>query len=129
MFDGHGGKQAANFASKHVLPILQEELAGASVKTNTALPEDLGEYTELSDEDKLAWQMQDAMVQCLPTALVSTFRKVQEQFHANTKVFYGSATSSFSDAQSTQCHVLRCWHLSLTAVALYTVCSVLLLQA
>ena len=101
VFDGHGGKQAANFASKHVLPIFQEELAGASLTTDTALPEDLSEYTELSDDDRLAWQVQDAMVQCLPTALVSTFRKVQDQFHANTKVCCCSATGFFLGAQST----------------------------
>lgn len=90
VFDGHGGKQAANFASKHVLPILQEELAGASLKAESALPEDLLEYAELSDEDKHAWHMQDTMVQHLPAALVSTFRKVQDQFHANTQVCQGS---------------------------------------
>lgn len=90
VFDGHGGKQAASFASKHVLPILQQELAGAILKTDIALPEDLLEYTELSDEDKHAWHMQDTMVQRLPTALVSTFRKVQDQFHANTQVSQGS---------------------------------------
>lgn len=120
VFDGHGGKQAANFASKHVLPVLQQELARASVKTDTALPEDLWGYTELSDEDKLAWQMQDTMVQRLPTALVSTFRKVQDQFHANTQVCYGSATTFFSGAQSTQHCSVRCQHLP-SADALHTV--------
>lgn len=94
MFDGHGGKQAASFASKHVLPILQEELAGASLKTESALPEDLLEYSELSDEDKHAWHMQDTMVQRLPAALVATFRKVQDQFHANTQVCQSSASCS-----------------------------------
>ena len=92
VFDGHGGKQAASFASKHVLPILQEELAGVHVKSDTALPEVLCEYTQLSDNDKLAWRMQDTMVQCLPAALVSTFKKVQDQFHAHTQVCYAPCT-------------------------------------
>ncbi|KAL3143652.1 hypothetical protein ABBQ38_002448 [Trebouxia sp. C0009 RCD-2024] len=92
VFDGHGGKQAAGFASKHVLPILQEELAGVDVKPDAALPEVLCEYTQLSDDDKLAWRMQDAMVQCLPAALVSTFKKVQDQFHAHTQVSGSTAT-------------------------------------
>lgn len=86
VFDGHGGKQAASFASKHVLPILQEALAGVNVKPDTALPEIFSEYTQLSDDDKLAWRTQDTMVQCLPAALVSTFKKVQDQFHAHTQV-------------------------------------------
>ena len=121
VFDGHGGKQAANFASKHVLPILQNELAGANINTDTALPEGLWEYTELPDEDKLAWQMQDTMVQCLPTALVSTFRKVQDQFHANTQVCYGSATIFFSGTKSTQHSSVHRQHLPSTADALHTV--------
>ncbi|KAL0045273.1 hypothetical protein WJX82_002436 [Trebouxia sp. C0006] len=62
VFDGHGGKQAANFAAKHVLLTLQEELAD------------------------------DALVQQLPAALVNTFRKVQEQFHENTQVSGATAT-------------------------------------
>ena len=93
VFDGHGGKQAASFASKHVLPTLQDELAGVDVKSDTALPEVLREYTQLSDNDKLAWRVQDTMVQSLPAALVSTFKKVQDHFHAHTQVCYAPCTS------------------------------------
>lgn len=94
VFDGHGGKQAANFAAKHVLPILQEELADMSLKPGTTLPEALEGYSQVSDEDKLAWQTQDAMVERLPAALVSTFKKVQDQFHEHAKVIITSMVSS-----------------------------------
>lgn len=86
MFDGHGGKQAANFAAKHMLPTLQEELADIILTSDKAVPEELEAYSQLSDEDKLAWHTQDALVQQLPAALVNTFRRVQEQFHKNTQV-------------------------------------------
>ena len=86
VFDGHGGKQAAVFASKHVLPLLQEELADTSVKTDIIVPEGLEGYNQLSEEDKLAWQAQDALVQQIPAALVATFHKVQQQFHEHTQV-------------------------------------------
>lgn len=86
VFDGHGGKQAANFASKHVLPILQHELAEVNVKAGAAIPEELQDYSQVTDKDKLTWQLQDAMIQHLPSALVSTFKKVQEQFHNFSQV-------------------------------------------
>ena len=86
VFDGHGGKQAANFASKHVLPILQEELAEVDIKSDPTTPEELQKYSQVTDKDKLMWQMQDAMIQHLPTALVSSFKRVQEQFHNHTQV-------------------------------------------
>ncbi len=90
VFDGHGGKQAANYASKHVLPVLQEELADGLPVQDLILPEDLEGYSKLTEEDKLAWQAQDALMQRLPAALVTTFRKVQEQFHEHTQVLMGT---------------------------------------
>ncbi|DBA75361.1 hypothetical protein WJX77_001579 [Trebouxia sp. C0004] len=92
VFDGHGGKQAANFAAKHVLSTLQEELADITLTSDKAVPEELEAYSQLSDEDKHAWHTQDALVQQLPAALVNTFRKVQEQFHKNTQVSGATAT-------------------------------------
>ncbi|DBA81256.1 TPA: hypothetical protein ACH3X2_006882 [Trebouxia sp. C0005] len=92
VFDGHGGKQAANFAAKHVLPTLQQELAEITLTPDEAVPEELEAYSQLSDEDKLAWHTQDALVQQLPAALVKSFQKVQEQFHENTQISGATAT-------------------------------------
>ena len=86
VFDGHGGKQAAAFASKHILPILQEQLAGVDVNTDASVPEELESFPQVSDEDKLVWQTQDALLQKLPEALVQTFKRVQDQFHEHTQV-------------------------------------------
>ena len=101
VFDGHGGKQAANFASKHVLRILQDKLAGVTVQAGADLPEELQEYSQLSKDDRLVWQTQDALVQELPAALVSTFQEVQEQFHKHTQV--QSALSFCSPALGCSC--------------------------
>ena len=95
VFDGHGGKQAANFAAKHVLPTLQEELADVTLTSEKAVPEELEAYSQLSAEDKLAWHTQDALVQQLPAALVNTFRKVQEQFHENTQVLLPTISNTY----------------------------------
>lgn len=95
MFDGHGGKQAASFAAKHVLPTLQEELADVTLTSDKAVPEELEAYSQLSGEDKLAWLTQDALVQQLPAALVNTFRKVQEQFHENTQVLLITSSNTY----------------------------------
>lgn len=87
VFDGHGGKQAANYAAKHVLAILQEELADTALDEDTEVPKELEAYSQLCEEDRLAWYTQDALVKKLPAALVSTFQKVQEQFHEHTQVW------------------------------------------
>ena len=86
VFDGHGGKQAATFASKHVLPVLQEELVAVQLKPASQLPEELESFSQISDQDRLVWQTQDALLSELPAALVNTFRKVQDQFHERTQV-------------------------------------------
>ncbi len=105
MFDGHGGKQAANFAAKHVLPTLQEELADITLTSDKAVPEELEAYSQLSDEDKLAWRTQDALVQQLPAALVNTFQKVQEQFHENTQVLPITFSNTYCLALLWQLHL------------------------
>lgn len=87
VFDGHGGKQAATFASKHILPVLQQQLASVQASSGVKLAEELEDYREqLPAEDTAAWQAQGAFAEALPRALVETFRQVQEQFHAHTKV-------------------------------------------
>lgn len=87
MFDGHGGKQAANFASKHILPELQQQLAAIQASSDFKLTSALEEYQEqLSVEDTSVWQLQDVFAEALPLALVQTFKQVQEKFHEHTKV-------------------------------------------
>ena len=87
VFDGHGGKQAANFASKHILPELQQQLAPVPESSDTKLSEALQDYKEqLPAEDMAAWQAQDVFAEALPQALVETFSQVQDKFHEHTKV-------------------------------------------
>ena len=87
VFDGHGGKQAAAFASKHILPVLQQQLTSIQAPCGAKLCDELEDYREwLPEEDIFAWQAQDAFAEALPRALAQTFRQVQEQFHEHTKV-------------------------------------------
>lgn len=99
MFDGHGGKQAAAFASKHILPELQQQLASIAAHPDFKLTEELEEYQEqLPDGATAVWQAQDVFAQALPNALVQTFRHTQNKFHEHTKVNMRGGVCSSSHA-------------------------------
>lgn len=98
-----------------MLPTLQQELAEITLTPDEAVPEELEAYSQLSDEDKLAWHTQDALVQQLPAALVKSFQKVQEQFHENTQVLLitssnRSASSYHSNSDLATDLLTPCYH-------------------
>ena len=99
VFDGHGGKQAANFASRN----LTDKLLAALEET-TRFPEheepestareELQGCSRLGGEDWALWQGQDRVIDALPAALTSAFQRVQADFFENCKV---SGLGSFLD--------------------------------
>lgn len=87
VFDGHGGKQAATFAAKHIVPVLQEQLVSVPLSSDHQLIQKLEEYkNQLSAKDTATWQAQDTLLAALPGALVTTFSQVQKEFFEHTQV-------------------------------------------
>lgn len=119
IFDGHGGKQAAAFASKHLVPTLLAELdsggaadkggshpraaaAGGSgggggggaegVGPGPCDPPEAAEVlgcAEIPAGDKALWRCQDRVSAALPGALCRAFCGVQDQFFNTSKVRVG----------------------------------------
>ena len=114
IFDGHGGKQAAAFASKHLVATLLAELhssgeadkggshpraAAARGSGGGGVAEGVGPgpcdppeaaevlgCAEIPAGDKALWRSQDRVSAALPGALCRAFRGVQEQFFNTSKV-------------------------------------------
>ena len=91
VFDGHGGKQAANFASRN----LTEKLLAALEETSKSLKNEEPESTALEElrgcsrlegPDWALWQGQDRVIDALPAALTSAFQRLQADFFENCKV-------------------------------------------
>ena len=90
IYDGHGGKQAATYASRHLPDKLLEVLPPASQReadvAKAEPPPELQSCKKLSEEDWVVWEQQEALVSGLPEALVEAFQKLQSEFFETTKV-------------------------------------------
>ena len=93
VFDGHGGKQAATFASRNLtdklLSLLKESAASNSKASGG--PSDLQEMSfpaELDSEIWSHWESQDKLTDNLPECLTEAFCKLQEDFFQQSKVRY-----------------------------------------
>lgn len=62
IFDGHGGKQACAFASKHLMPAVAKFLDRVRAPPPASLPHVEGAV----ESDSACWAVQDAMVERLP---------------------------------------------------------------
>ena len=99
VFDGHGGKQAATFASRN----LTEKLVGllrksaSSDKTSKGSPDlhKLSFPAELDNEVWTYWESQDKLMEVLPGCLTEAFCKLQEDFFQQTKVRPDNPSPSF----------------------------------
>ena len=91
VFDGHGGKQAATFASRNLtekLLGLAKESAASSNKAKRD-PRDLQELSfpaELDSSVWSHWESQDQLTEVLPGCLTDAFCKLQEDFFQQSKV-------------------------------------------
>ena len=90
IYDGHGGKQAATYASRHLPDKLLEVVPTASQREagvgKAEPPPELQSCKKLSEEDWMVWEQQEALVSGLPEALVEAFQKLQSDFFETTKV-------------------------------------------
>ncbi|KAK9918098.1 hypothetical protein WJX75_001295 [Coccomyxa subellipsoidea] len=113
VFDGHGGKQAAVYASKHmmsaVLSALDQHIGkddedtcenGMCIPTKHApdavvevsAEEQLADCDVVKPEERALWRAQDAIVEAMPHALSDAFQKVEADFFEHTKVSGSTAT-------------------------------------
>lgn len=92
VYDGHGGKQAATFASRHLLEKLQAALQTAQQQPGSAsqdeMPPELQDCPHLTPEDWAAWSSQEHLVCALPQAFAAAFRELQADFFHSTKVTF-----------------------------------------
>lgn len=92
VFDGHGGKQAATYASRNVtdklLASLKEKLAttGSSLNAASAAKQDPQLPPEVDRSLRDIWGLQDQITESLPESLADTFDRLQEDFFQQTKV-------------------------------------------
>ena len=91
VFDGHGGKQAATYASRNLVERLQ-----AVLQEHTSLESDLQEPCSLQrlrtldaveDRTWQLWDAQDRVIQKLPSSLVECFSQLQSDFFKQAKVY------------------------------------------
>lgn len=91
VFDGHGGKQAATFASRNLTEKLlgiAKESAASSIKAKR----ESGDLQELSFPAELDsniwshWESQDQLTEVLPGCLTDAFCKLQADFFQQSKV-------------------------------------------
>ena len=90
VFDGHGGKQAATYASRNLtdklLGVLKEKGASRDSAKGTALPQELSFPAELDSDVWSSWESQDLLTEDLPGCLAEAFGKLQEDFFQQAKV-------------------------------------------
>ena len=91
VFDGHGGKQAANFASRNLTDKLLAALEESTRSLEHEEPEstareELQGCSRLEGADWALWQRQDRVIDALPAALTSAFQRLQADFFENCKV-------------------------------------------
>ncbi|KAK9814069.1 hypothetical protein WJX72_000281 [[Myrmecia] bisecta] len=104
IFDGHGGKLAAQYASKNLVNHVVGALDGISPSPDVTAPveeqlqqlmtKELADSTSqlVSDVDKQAWRAQDVLVDKLPQALSRGFEETQKDFWSRSKVSGTTAT-------------------------------------
>lgn len=95
LFDGHGGKGAANYASKnmlkHVLAALDAaQQPGAAQLDEVDMSEQLLGHT--APQDHALWQAQDRMVASLPAAICAGFEAADQDFKRRSKTSGATAT-------------------------------------
>ena len=97
VFDGHGGKQAATFASRNLterlLSILMTKAATESELEDCSALDQLQNSEGVDSELWTAWDKQDKLITQLPGSLVESFHKLQHQFFQQAKVICLSPSS------------------------------------
>jgi hypothetical protein len=90
IFDGHGGKQAANYASRNLADKLLSAIGQADRSDfkdpDSAALEQLRSCTKLDSKDWEVWEGQDQLTECLPGSLVQAFQRLQSDFFEQCKV-------------------------------------------
>eukprot|EP00873_Tetraselmis_striata_P021650 jgi/Tetstr1/441914/TSEL_030121.t2 len=95
LFDGHGGKGAANYASKNLLKHVLAALDDAAAKP--AAPLDAVDMSEqllshTAPADRGLWLAQDCMVAALPAAMCAGFESTDADFKKRSKTSGATAT-------------------------------------
>lgn len=89
IFDGHGGKQAATYASRHMADLLLATLAEenmAEFAKECEARDQLLACSHVTEEMSNLWEAQDQLVDVLPGSLTKVFGKLQTDFFQHTKV-------------------------------------------
>lgn len=89
VFDGHGGKQAATFAARHLteyLIALLGEREATAKGSRAHAPTDLREANRVDDRCWKAWEQQFDLTARLPEAISDAFALVQKHFFDSLKV-------------------------------------------
>ncbi|KAF6254310.1 hypothetical protein COO60DRAFT_1703399 [Scenedesmus sp. NREL 46B-D3] len=112
IFDGHGGKPAATFASKELLPMVMRLAdrcgegsssgdgcsrqasvpAAAAAGPDADVAGDEAWGVEVTDEDRAVWAAQEALVERLPKALFAGFLEADKACRARHRVSGATAT-------------------------------------
>ena len=92
VFDGHGGKQAATYASRNLtdklLGLLKERTSSKAASKDPAALQELSFPEELGSESWSHWESQDQLTESLPYCLEEAFGKLQEDFFQQSKVSF-----------------------------------------
>jgi len=90
VFDGHGGKQAANYASRNLADKLLSAICQASKsefeEADCTAREELRGCSKLDGGDWGVWEGQDQVIEALPAALTQAFERLQTDFFEQCKV-------------------------------------------
>lgn len=88
IFDGHGGKEAAVYTSKHlfqeVMACLPEHLPEGVLEES--IPHDLQECDAIPEEAWHVWRKQDCLVSGLAPAVEAAFNRINDDVNKMDKV-------------------------------------------
>ena len=100
IFDGHGGKQAATYASRHMTDLLvaalNDEEAEEGKLEDCAPQEQLHNCGHISEAMSGLWESQDQLIGNLPMSMTKSFEKLQSDFFEHNKVSQDSYFCTWS---------------------------------
>lgn len=90
VFDGHGGKQAATYASRNLtdklLAVIKDKEIAALKDEESEAQQLLQDFDGIDAKLRTTWESQDRLLSGLPECLVETFHQLQHDFFQQAKV-------------------------------------------